>query len=80
MEIIENSIEYIKSETKPELKFTWKSTPSHPDSVRQVVKLFSKVNVSLLKHESDPFKYNVRVVWKIFFTKLNLNLIFLKIR
>ena len=59
MEIIENSIEYIKSETKPELKFTWKSTDTHLEAVKQIIKLFTKVNVSLLKHESDPFKFNM---------------------
>ena len=62
MEIIENSIQYIKSETKPELKFTWKSTNKHLESVQQSIKLFTKLNVSLTKHESDPFKYNVNII------------------
>jgi hypothetical protein len=29
------------------------------EAVKQTIKLITKVNVSLLKHESDPFKYNM---------------------
>jgi hypothetical protein len=66
LEIVEDSIEFIKSESKPELKFTWKSTDKHPEPLKYTIKLFAKLNVTLFKHESDPFKYNVS-----FFLKFN---------
>lgn len=37
----------------------WKSKEDNYKPIKQIIKLFSKVNVSIIKHDSDPLKYNV---------------------
>jgi Txe/YoeB family toxin of Txe-Axe toxin-antitoxin module len=59
LDIVEDSIIFVKNELKPELTFTWKSNNDHSETVEQNIKMFNQVNVILTKHESDPFKFKV---------------------
>ncbi|RNA34144.1 DIS3-like exonuclease 2 isoform X1 [Brachionus plicatilis] len=59
LDIIEESINYVNSDSKQELSFKWKVTDKHREEAIQKLELFTPVNVVLTKHESDPLKFNI---------------------
>ncbi len=59
LSIVKDSLSYVKFESRSELSFTWESTEQFKDQVSQTIKLFTTVNVCLVKNENDRLKYNV---------------------
>ncbi len=59
LSIVKDSLSYAKFESRSELSFTWESTEQFKDQASQTIKLFTTVNVCLVKNENDRLKYNV---------------------
>ncbi len=60
LEIIHDSIKYVENDSQKELKFTWKSISNNQEPVTQTIKLLTKVNVIISKHEKNPISFQVR--------------------
>lgn len=58
LDIIQDSIVYVKNTLRPEISFVWQANDKHPNKVTQRIEPLSIVNVLLTKHESDRLKFN----------------------
>jgi DIS3-like exonuclease 2 len=59
LDIIQESVNFVKNEQKPEVSWDWKTNEKHLKPVKQTLELFTKVNVVLNKHENDKLKFNL---------------------